>query len=302
MNLLLHGLEAPQIAYGNTLDRASTKSATASAWTSSSPTRPSAARKKPASRPTSRPTCRRRKPRCCSCNTSCASCAWRALPGAGRQSLPSAVAAPPWSCPTAPCLAMASAPSSRRNAQGVPPAHHRAPAARRVRALHRHPGQPAVLRARRPHRHHLVLRTAAARRPQEVQQDRAAAVRGIRPGPGLVECPRRRPAGLEGGLCRQARAAVEAATPHWQRAEAERNAAIAWASPSANWSKPFQAAANGRRPRCKSAAALKASSRPTNRPPSRRRPKAMRCTGRSTTWTSRTPTPRRAWNTPTRKT
>jgi type I restriction enzyme M protein len=33
MNLLLHGLEAPQIAYGNTLDGASTRSATASAWT-----------------------------------------------------------------------------------------------------------------------------------------------------------------------------------------------------------------------------------------------------------------------------
>jgi type I restriction enzyme M protein len=75
----------------------------------------------------------------------------------------------------------------------------------RVRALHRHPGQPAVLRARRPDRHHLVLRAAPARRPQEVQQDRAAAVRGVRAGAGLVERPRGRPAGLEGGLRRQAR-------------------------------------------------------------------------------------------------
>ena len=35
-------------------------------------------------------------------------------------------------------------------AQGVQPAHHRAPARRRVRALHRHPDEPALLRPRGP--------------------------------------------------------------------------------------------------------------------------------------------------------
>jgi type I restriction enzyme M protein len=89
-------------------------------------------------------------------------------------------------------------------AQGVPPAHHRAPAARGVRALHRHSRQPAVLRAWRPDRHHLVLRAAPARGPQEVQQDGAAAVRRVRCGTGLVERPPDRPAGLGARLCGEA--------------------------------------------------------------------------------------------------
>jgi type I restriction enzyme M protein len=58
-------------------------------------------------------------------------------------------------------------------AQAVQPAHHRPPAQRRVRALHQHPDQPAVLRPLRPDDGGLVLRTAAARRPQELHQDRS---------------------------------------------------------------------------------------------------------------------------------
>ena len=56
-------------------------------------------------------------------------------------------------------------------AQGVQPAHHRAPAQRRVRALHRHPDQPALLRPLRADEGSLVLRAAAARGPEELHQD-----------------------------------------------------------------------------------------------------------------------------------
>jgi type I restriction enzyme M protein len=43
-------------------------------------------------------------------------------------------------------------------------------------------------------------------------------------------------------------AAVEAATPHWQRAESERNDCHQpWANPFGSWSRPFSAAANGQK-------------------------------------------------------
>ena len=63
MNLLLHGLEAPQIDPGTAFASSSASSATRTASTSSSPTRPSAARRSPASRATSRATCRRARRR-----------------------------------------------------------------------------------------------------------------------------------------------------------------------------------------------------------------------------------------------
>jgi type I restriction enzyme M protein len=50
-------------------------------------------------------------------------------------------------------------PHQRTTAAAVQPAHHRAPAQRRVCALHRHQNQPAVLHQGPAHPAHLVLRT-----------------------------------------------------------------------------------------------------------------------------------------------
>ena len=58
-------------------------------------------------------------------------------------------------------------------AQGLQPAHHRAAAQRRVRALHRHPDEHPVLRPLRPDERRLVLRASAARRAEELHQDRS---------------------------------------------------------------------------------------------------------------------------------
>ena len=58
-------------------------------------------------------------------------------------------------------------------AQGVQPAHHRAAAQRRVRALHEHPDEPPLLRPLRADAGRLVLRASAARRPEELHQDRS---------------------------------------------------------------------------------------------------------------------------------
>ena len=56
-------------------------------------------------------------------------------------------------------------------ADGVQPAYHRAPAQRRLCAIHRHPHQSAVLRPLRADQRNLVLRTTAAGGPQELHQD-----------------------------------------------------------------------------------------------------------------------------------
>ena len=60
------------------------------------------------------------------------------------------------------------------------PPHHRSAAQRRVRALHQHPDEPPVLRPLRADVRSLVLRTTAAGRPEKLHQDRAHPVRGIR--------------------------------------------------------------------------------------------------------------------------
>ena len=67
-------------------------------------------------------------------------------------------------------------PHQGRTAQGIQPAHHRPAAQRRVRALHRHPDEPPVLRPLRADARSLVLRATAARRPEELHQNRADPV------------------------------------------------------------------------------------------------------------------------------
>ena len=71
-------------------------------------------------------------------------------------------------------------PHQGRTAQGIQSAHHRPAAQRRVRALHQHPDEHSVLRPLRADARSLVLRTTAARRPEELHQNRAHPVRGIR--------------------------------------------------------------------------------------------------------------------------
>ena len=84
-------------------------------------------------------------------------------------------------------------------AQGLQPPHHRPPARGHLRALHRHPDQSPLLRPLRPHADHLVLRGAAARGPEEIHQDHAHAGRGHGRVQGMVhrEEARRERAGLE---------------------------------------------------------------------------------------------------------
>ena len=65
-------------------------------------------------------------------------------------------------------------------------------------ALHQHSHQPALLRPLRADQGGLVLRDASARGPQELHQDQAHAVRGVRRLPGLVAGPPGGRAGLEG--------------------------------------------------------------------------------------------------------
>ena len=67
-----------------------------------------------------------------------------------------------------------------RAAQGVQSSHHRPPAQRRLRAVHEHPDQSAFLRPLSSDRRSLVLRAAAARRPEELHEDPADPVRGVR--------------------------------------------------------------------------------------------------------------------------
>ena len=71
-------------------------------------------------------------------------------------------------------------PHQRRTAEGVQPAHDRAAAERRLCALHQHPHEYAFLRPLRPDERDLVLRAAVTRRAEELHQDAADAVRGVR--------------------------------------------------------------------------------------------------------------------------
>jgi hypothetical protein len=78
MNLLLHGLETPRSSPATASRHKLTEIGDKpTAWTSSSPTRPSAARRSAASRATSPRTSRPPRPRCSSSSSSCASCTAR---------------------------------------------------------------------------------------------------------------------------------------------------------------------------------------------------------------------------------
>ena len=83
-------------------------------------------------------------------------------------------------------------------ARRVQPAHDRPAAQRRVRPVHQHPDEPAVLRPLGPDQVHLVLRDAAARGAEELQQDQAHPVRGVRRVPGVVEEAEGERPGVEG--------------------------------------------------------------------------------------------------------
>ena len=109
MNLLLHGLEAPQIdPRQRPALQAAPRSATGTAWTSSSPIRPSAARRRGASRATSPTTSRPSETALLFLQLIMRKLRRRPTPA-------ERPAAPPSSCPTARSSATASAPASRRN-------------------------------------------------------------------------------------------------------------------------------------------------------------------------------------------
>ena len=74
-----------------------------------------------------------------------------------------------------------------RTAQGLQSPHDRPAAQRRLRAVHEHPDQPALLRPLRSDGRSLVLRATAARRPEELHEDAADPVRGVRRLPDVVE-------------------------------------------------------------------------------------------------------------------
>jgi type I restriction enzyme M protein len=82
--------------------------------------------------------------------------------------------------------------------EGVQPSYCYQAAQRSLRALYQHSHQPALLRPLRADEGGLVLRAAAAGGPQELYQNQASAVRGVRRLPGLVERPEGRREGLEG--------------------------------------------------------------------------------------------------------
>ena len=71
-------------------------------------------------------------------------------------------------------------PNQRRAAQRLQSPYHRPPPQRRLRSVHEHPNESHVLRPIASDRRGLVLRAAAARRPEELHQDSAHPVRGIR--------------------------------------------------------------------------------------------------------------------------
>ena len=75
-----------------------------------------------------------------------------------------------------------------RAAPRVQSPHHRPPPEWRLRALHRHPDEPPFLRPLRADARGLVLRAPAPRGPKKLHQDRAHPVRGIRPAHRVVEC------------------------------------------------------------------------------------------------------------------
>ncbi len=71
-------------------------------------------------------------------------------------------------------------PHQGATADRVQPAHHRAPAQRRVCALHRHQDQPAVLHQGHANQRCLVLRAPLSRRREELQQNQAHPHRRVR--------------------------------------------------------------------------------------------------------------------------
>ena len=122
MNLLLHGLDAPQIDSGNALRHNLTVIGEKDRFDVSSPLHRSVAKRKKGFKPISPKIGRRPKPRCCSCNSSCGGCADNVAPASRRWAERETPAgrrcydrlARRSSFPTARSSAMASAPGSKK--------------------------------------------------------------------------------------------------------------------------------------------------------------------------------------------
>jgi type I restriction enzyme M protein len=223
MNLLLHGLEAPQIAYGNTLDRRINEIGH-SERVDVILTNPPFGGEEEAGIKANFP------PNMQTAETALLFLQYimRKLRVAGAPvpmaSLPHAVAAPPWSCPTAPCLVTASAPSSRRRCS-------RSSACTPSCACRKACSRPT------PTFRPTCCSSSAAAPPTPSGTTNCRCPKAARSTARPHRCSSRSSPGWPGGTpARKARrpgrwtfaakraAAVEAATPHWQRADSERNA------------------------------------------------------------------------------
>jgi type I restriction enzyme M protein len=201
MNLLLHGLEAPQIAYGNTLDRKINEIGHSERVDVILTNPPFGGEEEVGIKANFPPNMQTAETALLFLQYIMRKLRVAGAPVPGGKPA-TAAAARPWWCPTAPCSATASAPSSRRNcsrSSACTPSCACRKAFLRPTPTFR-PTCCSSSAAARPTPSGTT--SCPARGPQEVQQDRAAAVRGVRCGAGLVERPRGRPAGMEGGLCR----------------------------------------------------------------------------------------------------
>ncbi len=114
MNLLLHGLEAPQIAYGNTLDRRINEIGHSERVDVILTNPPFGGEEEVGIKANFPPNMQTAETALLFLQYIMRKLRVAGAPVPGGKPTARAVAAPPWSCPTAPCLAMASAPSSRR--------------------------------------------------------------------------------------------------------------------------------------------------------------------------------------------
>jgi type I restriction enzyme M protein len=302
MNLLLHGLEAPQIAYGNTLDRRINEIGHSERVDVILTNPPFGGEEEVGIKANFPP------------NMQTAETAllflqyiMRKLRVAGARcpaaSPPRAAAARPWSCPTAPCSATASAPSSRRRCS-------RSSACTPSCACRKACSRPTP--TSRP-----TCCSSSAAAPDTIWYYELPLPEGRKKysktaplqfeefaaGAGLVERPREGPQAWKVDFAAKRAAAVEAATPHWQRAEAERNAAIALGKPIRELEQAISAAANGDKAALQDRLrALKAEQQAHEQAA-----KAAQAEGDALYWPIynldlKNPMPRRAWNTPTRRT
>jgi type I restriction enzyme M protein len=150
--------------------------------------------------------------------------------------------------PNGTCSAMASARDQGGTAQGVSAAHHRAPAAGRLRALHRHPGQPAVLRARRTDGDIWYYELPVPEGRKKYSKTAPLPFDAFRPVLDWWSQREEGPQAWKVDFAARHAQALQQARPHWDRAEAERSKALALGRPIRELEQAVSVAGNGEKP------------------------------------------------------